>query len=299
MSPLCTGNLLFHVVFWLSYDNYFDFNVSTDDLFLARRYFKYELLAKGAMTKENLPVFLSAWLDRSNATCMFSANQQRTWSTSHLTVGGWYLDCAPSFTPSFETELRKSREAVGESGVEMVDLQGIEDEHERAKALARRLEEDRKKALRVKEAEEKAAQKEMEKLQRSLEKTNMRGKKKMHPHSEPECKSLVSPSPTNDSGSQARGTKRDSSYDQLSPIFNLEEENESEIDELILNVSMNDVLGGCSDDYSSYYKDLKSFMIKVFFLCLFFPTFTIFILTLNKVIPITIYSQPYSDGHIH
>jgi hypothetical protein len=109
--------------------------------------------------------------------CMFSANQQRTWSTSHLTGGGWYLDCAPSFTPSFETELRKSRDAVGESGVEMVDLQGIEDEHERAKALSRRIEEDRKKALRVKEAEEKAAQKEVAKIQRSLEKTNMRGKK--------------------------------------------------------------------------------------------------------------------------
>jgi hypothetical protein len=72
---------------------------------------------------------------------MFSANQQRTWSTSHLTGGGWYLDCAPSFTPSFELELR---DAVGESGVEMVDLQGIEDEHERAKTLSRCLEEDRK-----------------------------------------------------------------------------------------------------------------------------------------------------------
>ena len=95
---------------------------------------------------------------------MFSANQQRTWSTSHLTGCGWYLDCVPTFIPPFETELRKSREAVGESGVEMVDLQGIDDEHERAKALARRLEEDRKKALKIKEAEEKAAQKEMENL---------------------------------------------------------------------------------------------------------------------------------------
>ena len=260
----------------LSHDNYFDCKVYNVELFHTRRYFKYELLAKGAITKEDLPIFLSVWLDRSNAMCMFSANQQRTWSTSHLTGGGWYLDCAPSFTPSFETELRKSREAVGESGVEMVDLQGIEDEHERAKALSRRLEEDRKKALRVKEAEEKAAQKEMEKLQKSLEKTNMRGKKKFHPPSEPQGKSLVSPTPTTDSGSQAptfsRGTKRDSSYDQLSPVFNLGEENESQIDELILNASMKEVLGGSSDDYTSYYKDLKTFMIKVFFLSPFMPT---------------------------
>ena len=95
---------------------------------------------------------------------MVSPNQQHTWSTSHLTGGGWYLNSAPSFIFSFETELRKSREAVGEYGVEMIDLQGIEDEHEGAKALSRRLEEDRMNALRVKEAEEKAAQKEMEKL---------------------------------------------------------------------------------------------------------------------------------------
>jgi hypothetical protein len=100
------------------------------------------------------------------------------WLTSHLTGGGWYLDCAPSFTLSFETELRKSREAVGESGVEMVDLHGIENEHERAKALSQRLEEDRKKGLRVKETDEKTAQKEMKKLQKSLEKTIRRGKKR-------------------------------------------------------------------------------------------------------------------------
>ena len=112
---------------------------------------------------------------------MFSALQQRTWTTSHLTGGAWYLDCALSFTPSFETELRKSREAVGESGIEMVDLQCIEDEKERAKAMKRRIEEDRKKALRVKEAEERADQKEKEKLQKSLEMSTKKGKKKMNP----------------------------------------------------------------------------------------------------------------------
>jgi hypothetical protein len=37
-------------------------------------YFKYELLAKRAITKEYLPIFLSAWLDRSNSSCMFSTN---------------------------------------------------------------------------------------------------------------------------------------------------------------------------------------------------------------------------------
>jgi hypothetical protein len=111
-------------------------------------YFKYELLAKGAISKEDLHVFLITWLDRSNSTYMFSALQQRTWTTSHLTGGAWYLDCAPSFIPPFETEFRMSREDVRESGIEMLDLQGIEDDNERAKAMKRRIEEDQKKALR-------------------------------------------------------------------------------------------------------------------------------------------------------
>ena len=234
------------------------------------RYFKYELLAKGAISKKDLPIFLSTWLDRSNSKCMFSSNQQRTWSTSHLTGGGWYLDCAPSFTPSFETELRKSRDAVGESAVDMVDLEGIEDEHERAKALSRRLEEDRKKALKVKEAEEKAAQKEMAKLHNSLEKTNKRGKKKMNPPPDPECKSPPAPSPTNDSGShapiQSRGTKRDSSYELLSqgiPILTSVEENDGQVGEWIKNFSLEQVLGGDSGSFSPLYDELKSFISKV------------------------------------
>ena len=70
---------------------------------------------------------------------MFSALQQRTWTTSHLNGGAWYLDCALGFTPSFETEVKKSREDVSESGIEMLDLHGIEDENEMAKAIKKTL----------------------------------------------------------------------------------------------------------------------------------------------------------------
>ena len=236
-------------------------------------YFKYELLPKGAICKEDLPVFLTTWLDRSNPTCMFSVIQQRTWTTSHLTGGAWYLDCAPSYTPSFESELRKSREALDESGIEMVDLQGIEDHNERAKAMKRRLEEDRKKALKVKEAEERADQREKENIQKSVEKSIKKGKKKMNPPPEPDGKSPVAPSPTYESGSHAptfsRGTKRDSSYEQLSqiPVLTSGEELEKHIEELILNASMEDILGGDTEEFTPSYKELKMFMLKVIFKC--------------------------------
>ena len=205
---------------------------------------------------------------------MFSALQQRTWTTSHLTGGAWYLDCGPSYTPSFETELRLSREVIGESAIEMVDLQGIEDENERAKAMKRRIEEDRKKAQRVKEAEERANQKEREKVHKSLEKSTKKGKKNMNPPPEPEGKSPVAASPTYESGSHApefsRGTKRDSSYEQLSqiPTLTLGEEQEINNQELILNASLEDVLGGDTEDFTPSYKELKNFMVKVFLLSL-------------------------------
>ena len=236
---------------------------------LKYRYFKYELLAKGAISKEDLPVFLITWVDRSNSACMFSALQQRTWTTSHLTGGAWYLDCAPGFTPSFETELRKSREDIGESGIEMMDLQGIEDETERARAMKRRIEDDRKKAMRVKEAEERADQKEREKLEKSNEKSTKKNKRKIITPQEPEGKSLVPQSPTYESGSHAptfsRGTKRDSSYEQLSqiPILTPGEDLEIQIQELILNASMEEVLGGDTEEFTPSYNDLKGFMLNV------------------------------------
>ena len=122
-------------------------------------------------------VFLTTWLDRSNSACMFSALQQRMWTTFHFAGGAWYLNYAPSFTSSFETELRESRKVVRESGIEMVDLQGIEDENERAKAMKRRVEQNRKKTLRVKKAEETADQNKPEKIQKSLEKSTKKDKK--------------------------------------------------------------------------------------------------------------------------
>ena len=151
----------------------------------------------------------------------------------------------------------------------MLDLQGIEDENERARAIKRRIEDDRKKTIRVKEVEERADQKEREKLDKSLEKSTKKDKRKMNPPPEPEGKSPVAPSPTNECGSHvptfSRGTKRDSSYEQLSqiPILTPEEDPDILIQELILNTSMEDVLGGDTEEFTPFYNELKSFMINV------------------------------------
>ena len=91
----------------------------------------------------------------------------------------------------------------------------------------------------------------------------------MDPLAEPEGKSPIAPSPTYESGSHAptfsRGTKRNSSYEQLSqiPILTSEEELEIHIEELILNASLEDVLGGDTEEFTPSYNELKRFMLKV------------------------------------
>lgn len=97
----------------------------------------------------------------------------------------------------------------------MVDLEAIEDDDAREKAVKRRLESDRKKALKVREAEEKAEQREKEKLERASEKANKKGKKKVSAPVEMEGKIPVRTTSTVDKGSQlrssTRGTKREAS----------------------------------------------------------------------------------------
>ena len=86
---------------------------------------------------------------------------------------------------------------------------------------------------------------------------------------EPEDKSLIAPSPTYESGSHtptfSRGTKRDSSYEQLSqiPTLTSAEDHKIQIEELIINKSMEDVLGGDTEEFTPSYNELKTFMLKV------------------------------------
>ena len=148
---------------------------------------------------------------------------------------------------------------------------GIVDDNNRAKALKRRIEGDRKKAFKVKEAEENAHLKELEKQQKTIAKSTKKGKKNVTTPGEVEMITHVQPSPTVDSGSQirsvsARGTKRDTSYELLSQlsVVDLTEDTNCMNDEFILNSSLFEVLDGESDSLSPLYDDLKAFISKVF-----------------------------------
>ena len=106
-------------------------------ILLPCRYFKFELEGKGSMASLDLPPFLSSYLDRTSTTCMFTAHQLRTYTTAHLSGGGWYLDCTLDFTPPSEVQLRRSLDSKGVVDLDIDEFAGLDDKA-RQKAIARR-----------------------------------------------------------------------------------------------------------------------------------------------------------------
>ena len=79
------------------------------------------------MASLDLPPFLSSYLDRTSATCMFTAHQLRTYTTAHLSGGGWYLDCSLDFTPASEVQLRRSLDGKGVVDLDIDEFAGLDD----------------------------------------------------------------------------------------------------------------------------------------------------------------------------
>ena len=71
-------------------------------------------------------------------------NQLRTFTTAHLSSGGWYIDFPILYTHPSEVQLRKSLEGIGAVDIDVDDFAGLTDE-QRAKAIAKRDNSDRKK----------------------------------------------------------------------------------------------------------------------------------------------------------
>jgi hypothetical protein len=115
------------------------------------RYFMKELLPKGAIDLNKLPLFLTTWIDKTSQHCMFSQGQLRMWTLPHLKAGSWYIDCGKGFCPEEEKELKNKLDAAditsgsavgalqGETGdADDLDLSQM-NEKEKKKAIAQRL----------------------------------------------------------------------------------------------------------------------------------------------------------------
>jgi hypothetical protein len=144
-----------------------------------------ELLMKGAIDKNKLPLFLTTWIDKTSQQCMFSQGQLRMWTLLHLKAGSWYLDCGKGFCPEEEEELKNKLDTADiASGSVVGALQegtGNADElnlsqmnEEKKKVIAQRIAD----AEKAKKKLDKEAAKATEKSKKDATKSSKKGNKR-------------------------------------------------------------------------------------------------------------------------
>ena len=79
-----------------------------------------ELLPLGTEVKPQLPLFLTSWVDKTSAQCMYTMSQMRTWSIPHLKAGYWYIECGKTICLVEEEEVKISYDKADSRGVVVV-----------------------------------------------------------------------------------------------------------------------------------------------------------------------------------
>jgi hypothetical protein len=144
-----------------------------------------ELLPLGAIVESHLPMYLTSWVDKTSPLCMYTMTHTHIWSTAHLKVGCWYINCGKIFCPVEEEDAKKACIQADSKGATLGPNQGDEQEDVVEVDISQLLEKERNKILnqRTREAEkakekaEKEAKKAKEKAEREAEKAKEKAKK--------------------------------------------------------------------------------------------------------------------------
>ena len=229
------------------------------------RYIKLELFAKQAIEKAALPPFLTTWLDRSSADCMFSASQLRLWTTPHLQACPWYIECNVGVTPPDEEALfKKLKDAV--------DIQPMFDEFagldpdSRAKAIARREAADKKKDEKLEEARKKTEDSKKKRMAakalKEEEKSRKRGTKRKAEASIHEPASSAAEMKDTSSGFSLT---QEGLAHRLTPVAQ-NKEPVHDIDECILNLPLGSFCDHkkATDDVDAFLAMVTSFLFLLF-----------------------------------
>jgi len=244
------------------------------------RYFKYKLLAKNAITRENLPPFMTSWLDRTVPECMYIELQLCTFTTANLTGGGWYMDCPVTFTHPSEFALRKSFNDLSVIDLEVPEFLEMTDT-QRKRAIARRTVVDKKKEGKEQEMVANKEKKEAERLAKLAEKEKEaekegkgtgRGKKKVGGGDQVPASSTVDQ--VSEIGSASRTSiKRkavlqdltEEMITQRTQVIVLGNDEEVNSEDIILNYSIIDVMADEDKEGKTHYMEVIDFLKKVCF----------------------------------
>jgi hypothetical protein len=107
-------------------------SVTKWNFFVHYRYFMRELVQHEAVVKPHLPLFLTSWVDKTSAQCMYTMSQTRIWLVSHLKAGCWYIECGKTIYPVEEEVVKiaydRANSQVGEVGSTHVEVPEEENE---------------------------------------------------------------------------------------------------------------------------------------------------------------------------
>jgi hypothetical protein len=82
-------------------------------------YFMRELVPLGAVVTPQLPMFLTSWVDKTSASCMYTMTQKCTWSVPHLKEGCWYIECGKTICPIEEEDVKATCDKADPKGVKL------------------------------------------------------------------------------------------------------------------------------------------------------------------------------------
>ena len=182
------------------------------------------------------------------------------------------MDCTLEFTPPSEVQLRRSLDGKGVLDLDIDEFARLDDKA-RQKAIARRDLLDKKKEARVQvtleNKEKKASILAHKKVAKEKEK---KGKGKGKGKKKDEARAEVVPSSTTDGGSQMQSrVKRKATLSQLTEevithvthAMVIVEDDVAKTEDLILNISIEDLANDMVEDIPMWYNEVLQFMKKV------------------------------------
>ena len=233
-----------------------------------------ELGPLGAVVKPQFLIYLTSWIDKTSASCMYSTNQMRIWSAPHLKEGCWYLECGRTIYP-IEEDVKATFDKVDPRGVMPVSDVVVVSEELSLADIALLPTKERNKILSQKARDAKKVERASTKATTVAEKEAKRGERA--------GKSKVIPSQTKTSN-----RKRDSTFAEVavsrlylcaSPSFYDDEGGTLNLDELFLSTSL-DAIASSYLEHNAFPKgwlEMQGFLQKVF-LIFFFHRFMLLLL---------------------
>ena len=78
-----------------------------------------ELVPLGVVVKSKLSMFLTSWVDKTSASCIYTMTQKCTWSAPYLKEDCWYIECRKTICLVEEEDVKATCDKAGSKGIKL------------------------------------------------------------------------------------------------------------------------------------------------------------------------------------